>query len=238
MAEEESKELPGWVPLFTSLIILMCAFFILLVAYSSFDDTRTKEAIGSLRGTFGISGGLGLFTDRGMLPVERSKEEAKREASESMIEKLRAFKKYCEKRHGIRIRYSSEGIRIDTAERVLFDEGSASLRQESAEFLTMVAELIADAESHAIIEGHCDASEISASGFPSGWALSIERAEAVTNFLIEAGVSPGKLASYGYGEFNPLSAKDGEEKFNRRVTMLIDIGNVEDLVDDEGAEDV
>jgi len=232
MAEEESKELPGWVPLFTSLMILLCAFFILLVAYSSFDDERTKVAIGSLRGTFGVSGVSGLFpTDDSASPIQAPRSSSEPLETDSMIEKLRTFKRFCEAHKGIRVQYDSNGMRIDAAERVLFDLGSAKIRFDSEEFLGMVAVLVIEAQSHALVEGHCDKADIEASDYGSGWELSIKRAMAVTRFLESSGVEPGKLASFGYGEFNPLSkGENKKDRFNRRVTILIDVGNVGNLL--------
>ena len=232
MAEEESKELPGWVPLFTSLMILMCAFFIMLVAYSSFDTKRSRKAIGSLQGTFGISGSVGLFpTSSGSSSIRSPKDVSKTPRRSSMVQKVRAFTRFCQARKGVRVQYSSEGIRIDTAERVLFDIGSAKLNRASREFLTKVADLLEESQSRAIVEGHCDESDIEASQFASGWELSIERAMAVTRFLIDFGVEPGNLSTYGYGQFNPLTGQDGDkQKFNRRATMLIDMGDVQSLL--------
>ncbi len=232
MAEEESKELPGWVPLFTCLMILLCAFFIMLVAYSSFDDKKTKVAIGSLRGTFGVSGGLGLFpTDESSSPLQDPGNTSEPHGTESMVQKLRAFGRFCEAHKGIRVRYDSKGMRIDAAERVLFDLGSAKIRTDSEEFLGTVADLVVEAQSHALVEGHCDKADVEASDYASGWELSVERTIAVTRFFVSSGVEPGRLASYGYGEFNPLSwGENKKDGFNRRVTILIDIGDVENLL--------
>jgi len=232
MAEEQSKELPGWVPLFTSLIIIMCAFFIMIVAYSTNDGKRTKAAIGSLRDTFGVSGGLGLWlglvpTDENSPPIDDPKNTAEPKKSNSMVKKLHAFGKFCESHKGIRVRYDSKGMRIDTAESVLFDLGSAKLRAGSEEFLTLVADLIIEGQSHAVVEGHCDKADVEASEYGSGWELTIKRAIAVTRFFVNAGVKPDRLASYGYGEFNPLSHGENEkDDFNRSVTILIDVGKV------------
>ncbi len=239
MAEEESKELPGWVPLFTSLMILMCAFFIMLVAYSSFDTKRSKKAIGSLQGTFGVSGSLGLFpTSSGSSSIRSPKDVSKAPRTSSMVQKVRAFTRFCQSRKGVRVQYSAKGIRIDTAERVLFDLGSAKLNKNSREFLTKVADLLEESQSRAIVEGHCDEADIEASQLTSGWELSIERALSVTRFLMDFGIDPGKLSSYGYGRFNPLTSQGGDrQKFNRRVTMLIDIGDVQDLLKDSEKRD-
>ena len=113
----------------------------MMVAYSSFDANRTKLAIGSLRGTFGVSGGgHGVLPgeDRSMMIEDpRNREE---EAKKSAIkQKLKAVIRSGEERRGIQVRYDSKGLRIDTAERVLFDVGSAKIKRESVSFYMVVS---------------------------------------------------------------------------------------------------
>jgi len=234
MAEEQSKELPGWVPLFTSLVIILCAFFIMVVAYSSNDGKREKAAIGSVRAAFGIKsafgipGGPGLFQSDGSSPlIEDPRNTAEPVKTNSMAKKLHAFARFCDSHKGIRVRYDSKGMRIDAAESVLFDLGSAKLKAGSEEFLTLVAGLVLEGQSRAVVEGHCDKADMEASEYGSGWELTIKRAIAVTRFFINSGVKPDRLASYGYGEFNALSqGGNREDDFNRSVTILIDVGKV------------
>lgn len=233
-AEEHSEDqLPGWVPLFTSLMILLCAFFIMMVSYCSFDSERTRVAIGSLRGTFGVSGsGQGaLLGEDGSMLLEDPRKEDQENKKSAVRRKLQAVIKACEEKRGIRVRYDSKGLRIDAAERALFDLGSAEIKPESVPFLGEVADLIREAESKSVIEGHCDEADIKAMTYRSGWELSIKRALAITELFIEKDVQPRDLASYGYGEFNPLVVEeDGKPELNRRVTILLEIGGVEEML--------
>ncbi|MCD6327326.1 OmpA family protein [bacterium] len=227
MVEEESnaEELPGWVPLFTSLMILLCAFFILLVAYASFDTKKTKEAIGSLRGTFGVAGGgvPGLLSDGAGISLT-SKPMKKDEAAQKRlsIKKLKAIIKFQDSQKGIRVQSDSEGLRIDAAERVMFDTGSFDLKPASEEFLTLVADLMKSAGVRAVVEGHCDSEDIGAMTCDSGWELSLLRSLAVTSLLIAKDVEPARISSQGYGQYHPLSKQTSAEGgFNRRVTILL-----------------
>ena len=229
MAEEQNK-VPRWIPLYVSLVIIMIVFFIMLVAYSTLDKKREKTAIGSVRETFGISGGMGLWlglfpTDEGSSPTDDPRKEAQPVKSNSMVKKLHAFGRFCESHKGIRVRYDSKGMRIDAAKSVVFDLGSAKLTAGSEEFLRLVADLVIEGQGHAFVEGHCDKADIEVSEYGSGWELTIKRAIAVTRFFINSGVEPDRLASYGYSEFNPLSqGENKKDDFNRSVTILIDMG--------------
>ncbi len=51
--------------------------------------------------------------------------------------------------------------------------------------------------------------------------LSVERAEAVTRYLIQKGVSPDRLTAVGYGAHHPVAANDTENgrAMNRRVQL-------------------
>ncbi|MBN2207927.1 MAG: OmpA family protein [Candidatus Coatesbacteria bacterium] len=233
-AEEKSKELPGWVPLFTSLIIILCAFFIMVVAYSSNDGKREKAAIGSVRAAFGVKSAFGIPSGPGLFPSDDSSPliEDPRNTTEpmktnSMAKKLHTFARFCESHKGIRVRYDSQGMRIDAAESVLFDRGSAKLKAGSEEFLTLVADIVLEGQSRALVEGHCDKADMDVTEYGSGWELTIKRAIAVTRFFMNAGVKPDRLASYGYGEFHPLSQGGSRaDDFNRNVTILIEDENV------------
>ena len=90
-----------------------------------------------------------------------------------------------------------------------------------------------EAQSNAIVEGHCDEADMQATKFASGWGLSINRAMALTTSLIGYGVAAGQLASYGYGQFNPLSRGENKKAdFNRRVTILINVEDMESFLNE------
>ena len=54
-------------------------------------------------------------------------------------------------------------------------------------------------------------------------ALSVARAEAVVNALIERQVNPDRLYAVGYGETKPIAANDTAEgkQQNRRIVVTV-----------------
>ena len=73
------------------------------------------------------------------------------------------------------------------------------------------------------VDGHTDARPIRTARFPSNWELSAARAISVVNFLIDRGIPPDHLSAAGYGEFQPIDARDDEiaHRRNRRIELKL-----------------
>ena len=73
------------------------------------------------------------------------------------------------------------------------------------------------------VDGHTDSRPIQTARFPSNWELSSARAISVVNFLIALGIPPNRLSAAGYGEFQPLDARDDEiaHRRNRRIELKL-----------------
>ena len=73
------------------------------------------------------------------------------------------------------------------------------------------------------IEGFTDDKPINTPIFPSNWELSSARAAAVVRLFARNGVEPSRLASIGYGEYQPISDNDTEvgRAKNRRVVIIV-----------------
>ena len=105
-------------------------------------------------------------------------------------------------------------------DRLLFNTDSATLRPESQEQLTNIAEILkAYPNDHIKIGGYTDNT-----GDPqSNLNLSQERANGVMAELVNLGISPDRLEAQGYGEQFPVadnSTEEGRAK-NRRVSMRV-----------------
>ncbi len=87
----------------------------------------------------------------------------------------------------------------------------------------MIDELAADLamcpEASVHVEGHTDADGAE----DLNLALSVSRAEAVVNALIERGVGIERLYAEGYGESEPIAPNDTKEgkAQNRRIAFTI-----------------
>ena len=98
---------------------------------------------------------------------------------------------------------------------VMFDFDSATLNHGAYGELSRVAKVLNRYPQTTIrVEGHTDStgSEI------YNQHLSERRAEAVKNALMQQGVAPGRIQTVGFGEAQPISSVDAE---NRRVNIVI-----------------
>ena len=103
---------------------------------------------------------------------------------------------------------------------VLFESNSDELLESSTEELNRLVDLLEQNKNLNIrINGHTDniGEEV------ANQILSENRAEAVTNFLIEAGIAVERLSSKGFGEIQPISDNETEEgrSQNRRTSFEV-----------------
>ena len=143
-------------------------------------------------------------------------------------DQLRKAKELLEQRLSsseVSVGYDERGLVTRMLDQVLFDSGKAQLRRSAYPVLDKVAKVLQEVSDQPIgIEGHTDNQPIKHSGWESNKALSVARANAVAEYLIQKqGVDPARLTTIGYGEEHPLASNDtvaGRQK-NRRVEIII-----------------
>ncbi|MEK7722318.1 MAG: OmpA family protein [Elusimicrobiota bacterium] len=114
-------------------------------------------------------------------------------------------------------------IKLTFSSPILFDSGSADLKDSAREVLNPVAASLMKMENKIIVEGHTDSARMLGRKFASNRELSIMRAFSVINYLVEKGVQPVRITAYGYGEFHPAAPNDNDANRlkNRRIEMII-----------------
>lgn len=103
--------------------------------------------------------------------------------------------------------------------KVQFEYNSAQLTAEAKVVLQRVAEALKSGELQSYkyrIEGHTD----SRGRADYNMLLSERRAEAVKNFLVQAGVDPSRLSAVGKGEEVPYDKEHPDSSVNRRVEIV------------------
>jgi len=123
------------------------------------------------------------------------------------------------------------GDRFVFQSEVLFESGSAELGDAGKEQLGHLAQTLLDiagripSEVNWIlrVDGHTDRVPINNWRYPSNWELSSARAISVVKFLTDNGIPSDRLAAAGFGEFQPLDARDDEIAFrrNRRIEIKL-----------------
>ncbi|WP_164730386.1 OmpA family protein [Pelagibacterium montanilacus] len=104
---------------------------------------------------------------------------------------------------------------------ILFASGSAALTPESAELMPELASILSVCpETVVYVEGHTD----SVGGQELNLPLSVSRAEAVVDALIEEGVSVMRLYAVGYGASLPIASNDtaAGRMENRRIVFTFE----------------
>ena len=121
--------------------------------------------------------------------------------------------------------YDERGLVTRMLDSVLFDTGKAELHRSAHAVLDKVASVLQEVPDQPVgVEGHTDNVPIKYSGWASNKALSLARANAVVDYLVQKpGVDHGRLTAIGYGEERPIASNDtaaGRQK-NRRVEIII-----------------
>lgn len=121
------------------------------------------------------------------------------------------------------IEITTNRIKLTFASPVLFDSGSAELKEDAKNILKPVVENLMKMGNAVIVEGHTDSARVLGKKFRSNRELSLFRAFSVIDFLIKNGFPAEKLSAYGYGEFKPVASNETEEGKgkNRRIEIIV-----------------
>ncbi|MCA9409919.1 MAG: flagellar motor protein MotB [Candidatus Omnitrophica bacterium] len=222
---------PAWLTTFSDLMSLLMTFFVMLVAFATFEEAKIKEALVSLKGAFGILRPGEHAISQPQPPVEQPPDRPPKQGKEDEQLRKRVAKIQAQLiRSGldrtIGSKVTKDGIVLVALSPVLFDPGSAEIKPEAYEALSLISDIVGEYENEVRIEGHTSDATLEAdSPYKSTWELSGARALAVLNYLVEKhSVDPDKLSFMGFGHYRPKKsglAKGGMEA--RSVNDRIEI---------------
>jgi chemotaxis protein MotB len=119
---------------------------------------------------------------------------------------------------------SDRSVRVSVRGPMLFDLGSAELRNTTKDFLKKIAVVLSKTENEVHIVGHTDNYPVHSEVFPTNWELSSARAARVARFLIEQGsLNPERFTVTGNAMYRPsvLNTTLENKQKNRRVEIII-----------------
>ena len=227
MARKKKAEceegVPGWMVSYGDMMSLLLTFFVLIVSFSSMQESKfqsamasIQKALGALPKNSGVNAKMTMFNDQ----QQRDMDEMINEVQE-MKEKIKGLNLEDQ----VKVTLTEKGAHIVISDPMLFDLGSEKLRSGVVPALDVVADLISGNDStEIIVEGHTDNWPINSSKFPSNWELSAARALSVVKyFAFKKNFDPGRFAAVGYGEYRPLKPNTSVENraANRRVEIYV-----------------
>ncbi|NCA70308.1 MAG: flagellar motor protein MotD [Sphingobacteriia bacterium] len=238
----EYEDLNRWLISYADFITLMFAFFVVLFAMSSIDETKVRALSGSFSSAFR---GGGLLEGRDgiipavqtikpsplIIPMPSEDEVLIREASDRMRRMAREIRQVLSpliQDGKISVGDNDSGIQIDISSNLLFKAGQADLDPLALSPLRLLAQVLSEASFPIKVEGHTDSTPISNARFPSNWELSAGRAAQVVRVFIESGLDAGRLNVAGYADQRPVgdnATPEGRER-NRRVAIIIEMPTI------------
>jgi chemotaxis protein MotB len=126
----------------------------------------------------------------------------------------------------ITIQQMQSGVSVNLPEAILFDSGSAVVKQTGEAVLNKVGKELVDVPYQTIVGGFSDNVPISArlaDKFPSNWDLAAARATSVVRILESAGVPKARMVAVSLGENQPIASNDTAEgrAQNRRIEIRL-----------------
>jgi chemotaxis protein MotB len=211
-------EISGFDVMFTSLGMIMLAFFILLNTFAVMDAAKSRAAIGSLVGSFGVlPTGVGTSEEGTVSPKV---EEVSLQNEVVLFAVFEAFlKKKKIPEDQVEIFIDEEGRqRIRFSEKFLFGSGSIRFHPRVMPVLDRLCAVFRKLHRGLEVEGHSDST-----GTPSNnRLLSAQRASMVLRYLEEAGGLDARFLSATGRGATSLRYAEGTNSGNRRVEIVVE----------------
>lgn len=214
--------------MFLSLNMILLAFFILLTALASPNETKEAELAIELRKAFQSFGGafLGLGSTVADQGITRERNPIPDSSKvEAYLGELTRFLDENKDRKAISYEVASEGLIIHISEEFAFRPGSSELLKRGLPVFNSIYNLIARTTNRVRIEGHTDNIPIRTNVIRDNWELSAKRALAIYRFFTASGELPvTRFKVVGHGSQRPLESnltQRGRDR-NRRVSVVFE----------------
>ncbi|WP_339485832.1 flagellar motor protein MotD [Pseudomonas sp. EL_65y_Pfl2_R95] len=231
--QEEHENHERWLVSYADFITLLFAFFVVMYSISSINEGKYKVLSETLTGVFNQP-------DRSIKPIPIGEERPRTtEPDRSMVDEetvqapedsLQSISASVKAAFGdliasdqLKVRGNELWIEIELSSSLLFSSGDALPSDAAFGIIETVAKILAPYGNPVHVEGFTDNQPIHTTQFPSNWELSASRAASIVRMLAIDGVNPSRMASVGYGEFQPVAdnaTSEGRAR-NRRVVLVI-----------------
>jgi len=236
---EEHENHERWLVSYADFITLLFAFFVVMYSISSLNEGKYKVLSQALNGVFSDAerslkpipiGNERPLSIRPSEPVIKDSEEVDAGLSSSSVDPLQAISDDVRSGFGdliksnqLTVRGNELWIEIELNSSLLFGSGDAMPSDMAFNIIEKVAKILHPFDNPVHVEGFTDDQPIRTAQYPTNWELSSARAASIVRMLAMDGVNPARMASVGYGEFQPVASNTTAEgrAHNRRVVLVI-----------------
>jgi chemotaxis protein MotB len=190
------------------MMTLLMTFFIVLLTFSTFSTKKFLQAQSSIQRAFQLPIVVGIS------PVADLNDRRAQQIQEKIEQRNLS---------GIRVQDFGDRIILTMDSGIAFQTGTALLTPEGSNLLAFLLPILSEAPGQVRVEGHTCAEPI-VGPFTDAWELSSARAARVVERLVEAGLSPKRVAIAGYADQRPVAPLDTESNRarNRRTEFVIE----------------
>jgi len=235
---EEHVNHERWLVSYADFITLLFAFFVVMYSISSINEGKYKVISQALIGVFNDA-------DHSLKPIPIGEERPKtvtpaqplvNDSDETSAgvggtaDPLKSIASDISAAFGdlissnqMTVRGNELWVEIELNSSLLFASADAMPSDQAFTIIDKVAAILKPFENPIHVEGFTDNIPISTAQYPTNWELSSARAASIVRMLAMQGVNPGRLASVGYGEFQPVANNatlEGRAR-NRRVVLVV-----------------
>lgn len=235
---EEHVNHERWLVSYADFITLLFAFFVVMYSISSINEGKYKVISQALIGVFNDA-------DHSLKPIPIGEERPKtvtpaqplvNDSDETSAgvggtaDPLKSIASDISAAFGdlissnqMTVRGNELWVEIELNSSLLFASADAMPSDQAFTIIDKVAAILKPFENPIHVEGFTDNIPISTAQYPTNWELSSARAASIVRMLAMQGVNPSRLASVGYGEFQPVANNatvEGRSR-NRRVVLVV-----------------
>ena len=126
----------------------------------------------------------------------------------------------------IQVQQLRDGLRVNVAQDILFDSGSAALDKNGTEVLQRVATQLKKSAHQIMVVGHTDNKPIGPAlvkQYPTNWELAGARAASVVRLFGDSGLSNRRMLAVSVADTEPVASNKTEEgrAKNRRIEIRL-----------------
>jgi chemotaxis protein MotB len=236
---EEHENHERWLVSYADFITLLFAFFVVMYSISSVNEGKYKILSEALVGVFNDSersmkpipiGEQRPLSVKPAEPLIKDSEELDAGIGQSVTDPLQTITDQVRDAFGdliksdqMTVRGNELWIEIELNSSLLFGSGDAMPSDKAFTIIEKVAKIIKPFDNPIHVEGFTDDQPISTAQYPTNWELSSARSASIVRMLAMEGLNPARMASVGYGEFQPVASNataEGRGR-NRRVVLVI-----------------